>query len=628
MAVDHVRIKNTHTGQNALTFIGKYIHFLMLTTFLLLVGFQSNAEHQEVSDHELLIRYQSESFCIIHYQINDGIQQNVQMINKGNGSFEYVLSNLSSGDRVSYSVTYQKNGLAYDSQGESHVFSGGISDAAAEPYLGFPFSVPGIVAAENYDKGGEGASYHDTTSGNTGNEYRTDDVDIQTSSLGGFNVGWISPGEWLQYTVNVKSAGTFDVSANIATTGSGGRFHYEISGATTLKSDTISFSGTGDWQNWKETAAVSIKLNAGLHTIRVVFETGEFNFHSFDIRSSAYEVIEAEAYDDMQGIERNNAGIGYFDAGDWIKYQAVNFGNQARSISLTVASEYSDGVVQLRLDNPTGPMIAQYTMTSTGNWGNYQSRSFNIQPTSGVHDLYLVGKSGSGIFDLDKFKLSSTVIDDSHHDTTIKAMSLNVYGWATMPQSAGTYANLIRSRDVDVVGIQEGVQDWRIGSGMPTDYSKADALGAALGSCWQQQYQIFINTCKGNRLLESRRFDMTDGPNATRTGESVKLIKDGLEYVMLTVHWDHESASSRRANAYETAAEVRRYSAYPSIVVGDFNSDCRGSDVSTLALEAGMNLIGNAGIDCILAKGFGGSSQQFSAAPSDHPGLDAVLTVQ
>ncbi|WP_428243375.1 carbohydrate-binding protein [Gynuella sp.] len=627
MTADHIRMRKTQTYQSALMPIGRYIHGLMVT-MLLLVGFQTRAEHQEVNAHQLLVQCQSENFCIIHYQINDGIQQNVQMENKGNGRFEYVLPNLSSADRVSYSFTYQENGLAYDSQQQSHVFSGGINDTPAEPYLGFPLTIPGTVAAENYDRGGEGSSYHDTTSGNTGDEYRTDDVDIQTSSSGGFNIGWISPGEWLQYTVNVKSAGTFDVSAKIATTGNGGRFRYEISGATTLKTDTISFSGTGDWQNWKETTPVSIKLNAGIHTLRVVFESGEFNFHSFDIRSSAYGVIEAEAYDDMQGIERNNAGIGYFDAGDWIKYRAINFGNQARSISLKVAGEYSNGIAQLRLDSPTGPMIAQYTMTPTGGWGNYQSRSFNIQPTSGVHDLYLVGKSGSGIFDLDNFKLSSTIIDDSHHDTTIKAMSLNVYGWATMPKSADAYANLIHSRDVDVVGIQEGVEDWMIGPGMPTDYSKANALGAALGSCWQQQYQIFINTCKGNRLIASRRFDMTDGPHATRTGESVKLVKDGLEYVMLTVHWDHESGTSRRANAYETAAEVRRYSAFPSIVVGDFNSDCRGSDVSTLAREAGMNLIGNAGIDCILVKGFSGSSQTFSAAPSDHPGLDAALSVQ
>ena len=32
---------------------------------------------------------------------------------------------------------------------------------------------PGIVQAEDYDKGGEGVAYHDLTAGNDGGAYRT-----------------------------------------------------------------------------------------------------------------------------------------------------------------------------------------------------------------------------------------------------------------------------------------------------------------------------------------------------------------------------------------------------------------------------------------------------------------------
>src|SRR5437016_223918 len=60
------------------------------------------------------------------------------------------------------------------------------------------------IQAENYDVGGEGVAYHDTTTGNTGGQFRSDDVDIETSgdAGGGYNVGWIVDGEWLEYTVN------------------------------------------------------------------------------------------------------------------------------------------------------------------------------------------------------------------------------------------------------------------------------------------------------------------------------------------------------------------------------------------------------------------------------------------
>ena len=51
-----------------------------------------------------------------------------------------------------------------------------------------------------------------------------------------------------------------------------------------------------------------------------------------------------------------------------------------------------------------------------------------------------------------------------------------------------------------------------------------------------------------------------------------------------------------------------------------------GFDVRTMMGETELTLIGDAGIDCILARSFTGTSERFSGAPSDHPGLDAVLS--
>jgi hypothetical protein len=55
--------------------------------------------------------------------------------------------------------------------------------------------LPARIEAENYDDDGAGAAYTDTTAGNSGGQYRADSVDIETSSQGGHNVGWISAGE-------------------------------------------------------------------------------------------------------------------------------------------------------------------------------------------------------------------------------------------------------------------------------------------------------------------------------------------------------------------------------------------------------------------------------------------------
>ena len=75
------------------------------------------------------------------------------------------------------------------------------------PYSGTAVALPGTWQAEDFDNGGEGLAYHDADAANSGGAYRQTGVDLEAASEGGYDVGWISPGEWLAYTVNVKAAG-------------------------------------------------------------------------------------------------------------------------------------------------------------------------------------------------------------------------------------------------------------------------------------------------------------------------------------------------------------------------------------------------------------------------------------
>jgi len=208
----------------------------------------------------------------------------------------------------------------------------------------------------------------------------------------------------------------------------------------------------------------------------------------------------------------------------------------------------------------------------------------------------------------------------------LRVMSLNIYGWATMPGAAPDYAALIEAQNVDVLGIQEGNWDWEI-EGWPTDYSRSEQLHAALGECWQRRYQIFVNTCRGTELDSHRRFDLTDGPRAVRTGETALVTKSGTQIAFINIHWDHESAPARAASAIETAAEADRHSGTPTIVLGDFNCDCSSADVSTVRSRSEMTLVVGGGIDCILARHMTGSGRSLSGAPSDHPAVIATFAI-
>ena len=235
--------------------------------------------------------------------------------------------------------------------------------------------------------------------------------------------------------------------------------------------------------------------------------------------------------------------------------------------------------------------------------------------TCGLVATVLLGCSGSAG---DPGSLSSP--------QALRVMSLNIYGWATMPDSAPEYAALIEAQSVDVLGIQEGNWDWEI-EGWPTDYSRSEQLHAALGDCWQREYQIFVNTCRGTELDSHRRFDLTDGPRAVRTGETALVTKSGKKVAFINIHWDHESAPARAASAIETAAEANLHRGTPRIVLGDFNCECTSVDVSAVRNRGRMELVVDGGIDCILARDITGSGTSFNAAPSDHPAVAATFTI-
>lgn len=108
-------------------------------------------------------------------------------------------------------------------------------------------SIPGIIQAENYTDmfGFEVES--------------TLDVD------GGSNIGFASIGDWLEYSINVPTAGDYIVEYRLATeTGSDG-FTMTVDGNVV---DTVVVEATGGWQSWV-TQSSTVTLPAGEHTLRL-----------------------------------------------------------------------------------------------------------------------------------------------------------------------------------------------------------------------------------------------------------------------------------------------------------------------------------------------------------------------
>jgi hypothetical protein len=124
-------------------------------------------------------------------------------------------------------------------------------------------------------------SYYDTTPGNSGGAYRNDDVDIQACSEGGFNIGWIADGEWLNYTIDVPAAGNYVAQLRVASPSGGGSMHVGFNNASSVWT-VVPIPATGDWQNWT-TVSIPVTLGAGVQQMTLLFDVAGFNLHYINI---------------------------------------------------------------------------------------------------------------------------------------------------------------------------------------------------------------------------------------------------------------------------------------------------------------------------------------------------------
>jgi hypothetical protein len=183
-----------------------------------------------------------------------------------------------------------------------------------ERWPGGPQIIPGKVFCACYDLGGEGVAFHDTTGVNQGsgklnpldgaylNEFRKNEaVDTSYTKPGGIDdspynrvqpemgmlyVGWTEPGEWVNYTVDVKRTGDYSVSL-LYTSRMGGAVSLSVDGrdATGPVSVESTFDAKDDvawrqWHHWNRAEGIaSVRFHKGLHVLTLnTVENGQMNY--------------------------------------------------------------------------------------------------------------------------------------------------------------------------------------------------------------------------------------------------------------------------------------------------------------------------------------------------------------
>jgi uncharacterized membrane protein YgcG len=297
---------------------------------------------------------------------------------------------------------------------------GGAGGGGLSPFSGTPAPIPGQIDAGNFDNGGEGVSYHDSDPSNAGGQYRQTGVDIEASSEGGFDVGWTTAGEWLNYTVNVASAGTYTVQLRVASPG-GASLHLGFNTASNVWK-TVSIPATGGWQNW-QTVSVPVTLGAGRQQMTVLFDNGGVNLRSANVTSSG-------------GGSGGSSGGGGSAGGGGL----TPFSGTPVSLPGTVAAA----------DFDNGGEGVAYHDTSAGNsGGQYRSTDVDLETSSeGGFDL---GWTTPGEW------LNYTVNVTSSGNRTVQ-LRVASPGGATMHVGFNTASNVWKSVSIPATG---GWQSWQ-----------------------------------------------------------------------------------------------------------------------------------------------------------------------
>jgi len=292
-----------------------------------------------------------------------------------------------------------------DNQNETAYSEPFTANLSPYPYGGQVRGLPGKIQAEHFDVGGQGVTYFDTTTGNSGEVLRIrEDVDIVsvTDGISDYAIEVVE-GEWLTYRVNT-AAETVDLYLRAAAMQAGGQVQVWLDDALLA---TVDVPNTGSLSTWHSVKAAGISLPSRTNAVlKLEFVGGEFRlnwfsfanqlpyqgtpivlpgivqFEDFDIGGqgiSYFDTTGGNSYGsyrtdvdvDILAISDGGAGYGvYMTTGEWMEYTcSAQAGLYALRVRYT--TNYAVQSMQL-LDGETGQVLVSFPLARTGGWSAWQ----------------------------------------------------------------------------------------------------------------------------------------------------------------------------------------------------------------------------------------------------------------
>jgi len=498
------------------------------------------------------------------------------------------------------------------------------------PYTGAAVTIPGTIEAENFDNGGEGVAFHDSNNINSGGQYRNTGVDIEAASSGGYDVGWINPGEWMNYTVYVPSAGTYTVQVRIASPNGGAAMHVGFNTASNVW-QALSLPATGGWQNWT-TVSFTATLGGGIQQMTLWADTGGFNIDSVTVSGgssnssggglSPYSgspapvpgTIEAENFDnggegvayhdttpgnsggayrqsdvDIEAASSGGYDVGWIAPGEFMNYTVNVASAGTYTVQLRVASPYG-GAMHVGF-NKASNVWQSVGVPNTGGWQNWTTVSFTATLGAGVQQMTLMSDTGN--YNIDSIAISAGSSGGGGGGDG-GGSTLPVVEWNIQINDTEAHARLAMDMLLasgprpEVIVIEEA---WTANYGAYIDelqrqtgqtwygaFATLCAPGNWNGSNCTAQWYEGIGIFSTHPILDSGSLYLpyADCWTSARVALRARIDVNGLPVQVFATHLQTGGCANDAQNRYNSMGNIKSWASQfstPQLLAGDFNAD-------------------------------------------------------
>ncbi len=195
-------------------------------------------------------------------------------------------------------------------------------------------------------------------------------LETTTDTGGGQNIGFLAPGDFCDYDVQVSTGGTFRVRYRTASQNNGGSLNLQLVEADgSVKTlHAANFNATGGWQDWETSRDFFATIPQGNQVLRLDMTDSEFNINwvEFDLVTSVEEADAAGAFsvypnpsDGLFLIENlKNFDINKIEVYD-VLGRLVKFENGDEFSGTIDLSAQVDGAYFMKISTESGELFSQ-----------------------------------------------------------------------------------------------------------------------------------------------------------------------------------------------------------------------------------------------------------------------------